>query len=343
VKLAGAFLAVIPLAFGGMEKVWEVRIGRGGQITTLAFSPDGKQLAVAAGARSRTRGGQAPTQVLLLNPENPGDQSKRFDVAPCASPLTWAPSGGALLVCDTIVKIADGSSCDSHPPDLRDVNGGLSPAVWIDPRHLLQLSALFDTDCARSGSWAPVSKGTPGKWGIADTAPDRGWALIWRRVGVRPNESDAYSVEDIRSRELIGKPVSLTAQFLPKAIFVPGERAWCGWTERRPRCWSVESGKEIHLSSALGGLEFKSAAALSPRAIVEHWGISHGFLSDLFPATLKRRAVYDFSSQAIVASWEIVPHTLDLTQEPDSCAISPDGQFVAESGDGVVRLYRLTP
>jgi hypothetical protein len=30
-------------------------------------------------------------------------------------------------------------------------------------------------------------------------------------------------------------------------------------------------------------------------------------------------------------------------REPDRCALSPDGQLVAEGGDGVVRLYRLTP
>jgi len=59
VKLAGAFLALIPLAFGGMDKVWEARVGdlvkepvgwdedKNHPITALAFSPDGKQLAVA--------------------------------------------------------------------------------------------------------------------------------------------------------------------------------------------------------------------------------------------------------------------------------------------------------
>jgi hypothetical protein len=125
---------------------------------------------------------------------------------------------------------------------------------------------------------------------------------------------------------------------------VPSQGAWCGGGGG-PKCWNVSDGKEIRLGHGIGGYTFTNPASDSPRAIAERW-VSPGFFCVECPIKFDRRAVWDFGARRLVASWK--PNTqawnsVHRVAEPDRCALSPDGQFVAEGGDGIVRLYRLTP
>jgi WD40 repeat protein len=363
VKLAGAFLALIPLAFGGMDKVWEVRVGdlvkepvgwdedKNHPITALAFSPDGKQLAVAIdNHRLRAAVVTELTHVLILNPTNPRDQIRQFDVHSCPEPLTWAPSGEAILLCGMIVKIADGKSCDAFPAQARSVDAGVSTSftLWIDSAHVLRADAVLDTNCVQTGTWAPVGKAkfTPGRWGIADIAAEKGWVLVWHTVGVRPNEFTEYGIADSKSGEWIGKPGPKHAH-VGQGILVPIESAWCGLDGKESKCWNVTDGKEIRLGHGIGGYQFTDPAASAPRVIAEHWAYPSFFACfSLCQSELRRRAVWDFSTRTLVSSWKPNAqawNSIHRQNEPDRCSLSSDGQFVAEGGDGVVRLYRLTP
>ena len=63
---------------------------------------------------------------------------------------------------------------------------------------------------------------------------------------------------------------------------------------------------------------------------------------------LKRRVVFDFMTGRELGAWrpEIQPY--DVGIEPVRkrllpFTISPDGQYVAEGGNGIIRLYKIEP
>jgi hypothetical protein len=362
VKLAGAFLALIPLAFGGMEKVWEMRLGdlvkepvglavvRVRPISALAFSPDGRRLAVAI-PHLRPPGGGSPrelTRVVILDLANPKVQLLQLDLQVCPEPLAWAPSGRAILICGMIAKTADGTSCETLPPRWRAVDFAVSPTsvLWIDSTHVLRSDAVLDTDCVQTGTWALVGSAqfAPGKWGIADISAEKGWVLVWHTTGVRPRERTEYGIADSRSGQSVRESTSKHDSF-GAGIFVPNKGAWCAVDGKRSRCWNVSDGKEIRLARDITGYRFTDAAVSAPRALAERW-VSPGFFCLECPMKLDRRAVWDFGTGALVSSWKPNAqewNSIHRVGEPDRCNISPDGQFVAEGGDGVVRLYRLTP
>ncbi len=118
---------------------------------------------------------------------------RQFDLHTCPEPLSWAPSGEAILICGLIIKVADGTLCDAFPPRSRAVDFAVSPnfVLWIDYAHVLRADAILDMDCVQTGTWAPVGKAkfVPGKWGIADIAAEKGWVLVWHTVDLQVLES----------------------------------------------------------------------------------------------------------------------------------------------------------
>jgi hypothetical protein len=361
VKLAGAFLALIPLAFGGMNKVWEMRLGdlvkepagsdavRVHPIAALAFSPDGNRLAVAiVHLRPPGTGDHRElTHILILDRANPEAPIRQFDLNVCPESLAWAPSGEAILLCGMVLRVADGGSCDALPPRWRSVDFAVWPSfTWIDSTHVLRADAILDTNCAQTGTWVPSGKASvaPGRWRIADIAAVQGWALVWHMVGARPNEFVEHGVADSKSGEWISAP-SFDNAHPDQAVLVPGVGAWCGWDGKSPSCRNVIDSNKIQLGRAIDGYRFTNPAASAPRAIAERWG-NRGFFCWECDLRLDRRAVWDFSTRTVISSWRPRTQTwnsIHRVGEPDRCAISPDGQFIAEGGDGVVQLHRLTP
>ena len=62
------------------------------------------------------------------------------------------------------------------------------------------------------------------------------------------------------------------------------------------------------------------------------------------PPFPRSRAVFDLRSQTWISSWK--PRIQDsrspyTTDHPYHCALSSSGEFLAESGDGSVTLYRF--
>ena len=76
----------------------------------LAFSPDGSKL--AATMDDHYAAGGFKTHLLILDAQDPQGPFRQFDIETCGNFLAWAPDGNALLVCGTVVRLDDGSSCD---------------------------------------------------------------------------------------------------------------------------------------------------------------------------------------------------------------------------------------
>jgi hypothetical protein len=127
-------------------------------------------------------------------------------------------------------------------------------------------------------------------------------------------------------------------------------------TAGRLRCWALNGGKEIALPKQVRGYVWNSAARSSARVIAEKWGYDRApwWDSVLFwwvpvpgwPDLPQGRMAFDLHSGKLISSWKTrlqdsrnrseLPH-------PYMCALSNGGEFVSESGNGWVELYRITP
>ena len=58
---------------------------------------------------------------------------------------------------------------------------------------------------------------------------------------------------------------------------------------------------------------------------------------------LKRRVVWDFRGSRELASWRPELQSYMGEEEPFKFAISPNGQYVAEGGNGIIRLFKIEP
>ena len=328
----GALLLLVPLAYGGLQQVSEIRVGdrieepwnwgsvANHAVTAIAYSQDGTQLAVALDGHPG-RG----IHVLVLDLARPAEAPRQFNVETCGAPLSFAPSGEAILICGIVIRLTDGAVCEIA----RNQPGA---ALWLDSRHIISAGdhEIFDVDCEQS---AP---GTADGWTIVDTAPAFGWVLVGRAVVGSRLGYWVYGVVKTGSHEIIGQQKEVNP-FAPRLIGSAG--LWCGHVIGTEHCWTIENGSRVRLSWGMANFRFVQAAALSQRAIAEHWTL-YGAV-----ARLEKRAVWDFSLRRSIASWKpaFQRRVRHEPLEPDRCAISADGQFVAEGGDGVVRLYRLTP
>jgi dipeptidyl aminopeptidase/acylaminoacyl peptidase len=189
VKLAGAFLALIPLAFGGMDRVWELRlsdyihesnpneVGEAHDVVAAAFSPDGRFLGVT------TYRGRGPhTHLMIFDVGSPSSHPRQIDLETCPQDIQWSPSGVALKICDIVLRVADGSTCHED-----------RSAEFVDEQHMGHFAqpnfVLDDIDCKMTASW-----GLDGDL-VVDSAPARKLALF-RSAG-------QLKILDVETREVL--------------------------------------------------------------------------------------------------------------------------------------------
>jgi hypothetical protein len=143
-----------------------------------------------------------------------------------------------------------------------------------------------------------------------------------------------------------------------------GAEAWCfslhgqNITKNgKLHCRAINGGKEIPVPKQVRDYELTQAATSSARVVVEKWEYDRSSPWWTWPLTWwvpypgspplpRRRVVFDIRSGNWISSWK--PRVQDsrspyIVDHPYHCALSTSGDFLAESGDGGLELYRLAP
>jgi hypothetical protein len=135
-----------------------------------------------------------------------------------------------------------------------------------------------------------------------------------------------------------------------------GAQALCFDVDQNLHCRAIDGAKEIRVSKQARGYQLNQTAISSARVVADRWEYDHDPWWSLLltwwvpdpgsPPLPRSRAVFDLRSQTWISSWK--PRIQDarspyITDHPYHCALSSSGEFLAESGDGGVTLYRFAP
>jgi hypothetical protein len=325
---------------------------------SVAFSPDERLIAVTlAHEQSDSENYLVNTHLLLLSADNPQANVRQFDLTRnCGVDLTWNERGDAILVCGAIVRLSDGTSCvvNSPPPLFSSLWREFGPgrAFWLDSEHVVRSNGeTLDARCKQVGAW----KVEP-NWPIAGVAASKGWVHLWHWQGPREKTVYQYSIVDVNSHQrLNGWPTPKMESVGGLGDIAAGAGAFCFSLYGKLHCRLVVGGMDIPLPKRLRDYSFNTGANSSSRIVVEKESRHDPWWESLlwwwvpvpgYPVLPRRRVIVDLRSGSAIASWKAriqdsrSPHVEDW---PYHCALSPTGEFLAESGDGVLELYRLAP
>jgi hypothetical protein len=356
---------------GSLHKVWELNLkeamqnsggsvsGRPG-VTALRFSPDGSKIAL--GVQGYNSAANVPTRLMVVDVGHPSNQVQQLKIGSAATDsevlgdrppaIAWSLLGDLILAGYDLVHIQDGSIC-RIPGNLGD--GFLGPgqlvALALHGSGAPSRFDFFDANCRLSGSWELEGEWTPGS-----VSAERGLVSALRKAGGKGVVPEELLVVDPAARRVVRSWP--TAQTGYASRFADHGKVLCAGysgpdafdeTIMPPRCMDVDSGEKIaEARGVIGGFPF-SAAEDASRIIASDRRPAWNFLFRENDNVLKRRVVWDFRSGSEVASWRpetqsySLPGLVPLVKEPFVFAISPDGQYVAEGGNEVLRLYKIEP
>ncbi len=340
-----------------MQQVWAIRVvqlvkesaapvgNERYETEGLSFSPDGKRLAVVVNH----------SRLLIVDSQSPETNVRQFDLGgTCGIDVTWNERGDALLVCGTLLRVADGASCDATGlmPIVREYSS--IKAFWLDSEHVVRSTGeILDLACKLVGMWqlSPT-------WQISAVAASRSWVLLWHTEGPRQKIIYQYSLVDRASHQsLSGWPMRKVPGPSGGATLAVGAEAFCfnlhaqnDLRHGKLHCREINSDTEISVPKQVRAYQLTAAAASSARVIAERWEQDHLPWWEWWvpfpgwPALPVRRVVFDLRSGNVIASWK--PRIQDsrspyIADHPYHCALSASGEYLAESGDGSIELYRF--
>jgi hypothetical protein len=295
---------------------------------------------------------------------------------PGPSLFGWSPSGKVIFAGGKVIHLREGTTCeaphesaalidDNHlvlnQPDPYDVDAiraqmdaiqerlkaSRGRPVQFPPGPPERKSHLkfFDSECRPQGAEWQVAE----RWEIHDVSTERGLLAATRNRGFLKNE---FLIIDPLARTVVHRwppGNGIGGQFAEggKAVCNGGEVEETG---RAPvTCWDVDSGEKISEARSINGGAPMATAAHSSRIVAsDYQRVRDPRSSYEYAKLLKRRVVWDFRGSRELASWRpelqsYVNIRNAREEEPFKFAISADGQYVAEGGNGIVRLFKIEP
>ncbi|MGA2215899.1 MAG: hypothetical protein ABSH31_21685 [Bryobacteraceae bacterium] len=206
----------------------------------------------------------------------------------------------------------------------------------ITPRPRPTQFTIFDKDCRPGKEW-----GTTEDWNIGDVSVERHLVLMNRplRGNLLVDPDDGCIVRE-------GGPGGEFADdgtALCSTVSDPEQR------RSNARCWKTDSGELIANAPSDHATFPFAVSTRSTRMIFTQTGCIPGIIRDLDTHPYKGAVVWDYATGEKLASWRPETQTwkeLGLQPpkkivEPSKFAISPDGQLIAEAGNGKLTVYRI--
>jgi hypothetical protein len=360
-------LAVALSAFGSMagtaeggqlQKVWDFapstipslgNTASAVRIYSVAFSRDGKRLAVVVGLS------QHDQSLLVLDVKVPGvdylhlpvnGSIREFDQGGDRG-IQWSPSGKYVIVGNAIVSLSGGSSCSLTAA------GQWSGSDRVIPFQLaIRRLSLFDPECRETGLWGQLADNEHVSFFVASA--DRS-LLLFSRSTIRDYVVDEISTSlvDVSTKEVLrrstwrltsrttsqtdGTAFPFRAQFADSAKALCGRRGalWGGGIE----CSTPETGRILGVITGWNAPNLRPAVE-SSRIVISDYSKRFDWIDfRWFIGPLRKRVVWDFRTGKEIVRWK--PKNQEM--EPYRFDISPDGEFIVEGGADLVTLYRIKP
>jgi hypothetical protein len=356
---------------GSLHEIWEINLKgaikeiehskvRQPTVFAVRFSPDGRQLAVVIEDYVRDGSEDAMTHLLVVPVERSSAPVRQFEISAGVGLIDrqsgwehfeWTAAGDAIVVGGDLVRIADRKPCGVT---LGDIDNFYAEAGRI-ARYL-----ILDKGCRADAKWDFDSG-----WEINDLSVERSLLCVSRPV--QPASRDPVAAEVARIANLhdvlVVDPIAgrVLQQWAPSIVhwgdikFGDGGSVICDGTAayapgRLPvRCWAVDTGRQIAEAPTINGGAPISVAARASRAIGSDYQYIPIPFTDKFKQVMRRRVVWDFGTGKEIASWKPQLQPYDIGGKPETTkdwfqfSISPDGQYVAEGGNGLLRLYHVEP
>jgi hypothetical protein len=368
---------------GSLRKIWELDLSKtvdapanqktkGIPVFAIRFSPDGQR--IAANVAWYLPGGNVVSKLVVVGREHPNTDLRKFGIRGIADDygigydyggsslrgITWSPSGNAITAGHTVIRLIERKTCefddnDEHgfvdsdqivvpasPSDPAEFGGGIGPTKFD----------IFGEDCQFRNSWE-----LPQGIEIEDVLADGG--LFYGRVTGFPRAMEDVVIDSVAKAVVRSSPFwGGNARFANRGKVICSGR-WPDHPlarppEKRPvRCFDVDTGATIAEATGINTGDPIFAAQNGSR-IVAHDVVAARvpFTGGEYGTILKRRVVWDFQTNVEIASWPPPTQAYDFyfrtgpperIKKPFRVAISPDGKYIVEGGNGILRLYQIEP
>ena len=223
----------------------------------------------------------------------------------------------------------------------------------------LEIGASFSRT-SRFSVWTAGPQGNwevPEEWSIRDVSADRGLLSVSRIVQL-PHTMESLIVDSV-SRKVLRR--SASGENAPQGDFADYGRAICDGSDadaadRAPvSCWEVDTGEKIGEAPTINGGDPIGTAQHASRIVASDYRREKIPVSRDSREDFRRRVIWDFRTGKELVSWRpnfqswdfqlfVDPQKpLEHVSQPFRFAISPDGQYIAEGGDGSIHLYKIKP
>jgi hypothetical protein len=330
----------------------------------LAFSPDGRYLAAAMDEHLEVAGQSRlvrRTHLMIIDLRAAPAAVRQIDLEACPKSLAWSPDSGAIVVCDLLVEMNNGSSCNLALTSDQQFQRRLErrgASYWIDSQLLIQLDrTVVDRSCQRRGVWNAAG------WFVAGVTPKPGWVLVFRQpeqtINGRTSRVSNYALADFHSASVTSGLLLPPGYAADTPTIVESAGAVCAQLallvdrdQHELRCWKIPDGDPQPVLPQLKRYRVTQAARSMPRVIAEQWDYPAftRILQALFGYNesvleLERINVVDIDAGRVIFSLPPAGAQAPGSSDPRDFwpmyALSPDGKMLAEGRNGAVILYSV--